>query len=546
MRARLGLLAVTLLAALSLGAIPPAFAQGQIVIVNLDGPNEGFNDTTPAAPVGGNPGTTRGQQRLNVFERAANIWEGVLMPKSDIHVTAAFNPLGANVLGSAGTTFIFRNFPGAELSNTWYHSAIADHLAGQDLNPGFADINAQFSSNFAFYLGFDNNEGALVDLLPVVLHELGHGLGFANFVNELTGTLALGFPDIYSQYTLDTVTNRIWNGMTDAERAASAVNVRKVSWSGLHVNAAVPQVLSPGEPSVVVVSPAALGAFPLGAASFGPPLTSPGVTGDVALGQDETGTVGDGCEPITSDVAGKVALIDRGTCTFVIKIKNAQNAGAVAVLIADNAAGSPPAGLGGTDPTITIPSGRITLADGNTIKASLGTGVRVTLGLDLSILAGTDRQKGLMMVAALNPVAPGSSISHYEAVASRNQLMEPAINPDLTSSVQPPEDLTLPLMTDIGWFSDQDGVPDGADSCLGSDIRPTVVIDGCDSGVSNVVFADGCSISDQVSACAQGQANHGGFVSCVAALGNRLKKSGTISGSDKGSIQSCAARSSLP
>ena len=255
MRARISLLAVALFAVLSLGATPSALAQGQIVIVNVDGANEGFNDPAPAAPVGGNPGTTLGQQRLNVFERAADIWEGVLKPKNDVYVTAAFNPLAPNVLGSAGTTFIFRNFPGAELPNTWYHSAIADQLAGQELNPGFADINAQFSSNFVFYLGYDNNEGALVDLLPVVLHELGHGLGFANFVNETTGTLALGFPDVYSEYTLDTVTNKIWNQMSDTERAASAINVRKVSWNGLHVNENVPHVLSPGEPSVVVVSP---------------------------------------------------------------------------------------------------------------------------------------------------------------------------------------------------------------------------------------------------------------------------------------------------
>ena len=398
-----------------------------------------------------------------------------------------------------------------------------------------------------FYLGYDNNEGALVDLLPVVLHELGHGLGFANFVTETTGTLFLGFPDVYSEYTLDTVTNKIWNQMTNAERAASAINVRKVSWSGLHVNAAVPGVLSPGEPSVVVVSPAALGAFPVGAASFGPPLASPGLTGDVALGLERSR-----CHrrrlrtDHERDVSGKIALIDRGTCTFVIKVKNAQNAGAIAVLIADNVAGSPPAGLGGTDPTITIPSGRITLADGNVVKANLGTGVRVNIGLDLSILAGTDRQKGLMMVAALDPVALGSSISHYEAVASRNQLMEPAINPDLTSSVQPPEDLTLPLMTDIGWFSDQDGVPDGRDQCLGSDPRESIVIDGCDSGVPNTVFSNGCRITDSIEDCAAGARNHGGFVSCVSALTNTLKSSGLISGRQKGAIQSCAASSRLP
>mgnify|MGYP003499200830 CR=1 FL=1 len=51
------------------------------------------------------------------------------------------------------------------------------------------------------------------------------------------------------------------------------------------------------------------------------------------------GTTGDGCEPITSNVVGKVALMDRGNCGFAIKAKNAQNAGASAVVIADNVAG---------------------------------------------------------------------------------------------------------------------------------------------------------------------------------------------------------------
>ena len=48
----------------------------------------------------------------------------------------------------------------------------------------------------------------LVDLLPVVLHELGHGLGFANFVNEATGRVRGDLRDIYSQYTLDVTTGQ--------------------------------------------------------------------------------------------------------------------------------------------------------------------------------------------------------------------------------------------------------------------------------------------------------------------------------------------------
>jgi hypothetical protein len=457
------------------------------------------------------------------------------------------------VLGSAGTTFIFSDFPGAEYAATWYHSALADKLAGGDLNPGFFDIQARFSTNFVFYLGFDNNEGLLVDLLPVVLHEMGHGLGFANFVNELDGTTPLGLGDVFSAYTLDVTTGKRWNDMTNAERAASAINVRHVSWDGLHVNEAVPSVLLPGEPRLVITSPGGLGQFALGTASFGAPIPAQGITGDIVVGLDPSDAAGlsttDGCSPLTNgaQITGKIALLDRGTCGFVVKVKNAQNAGAIAVLIADNVAGDPPPGLGGADPTITISSGRITLAAGNAIKAALNSGpVNGTLELDLSILAGTDRVRGLMMLAAFNPVVPGSSISHYEGVAFRNQLMEPAINTDLTSSVEPPLDLTLPQMTDVGWFSDHDGVPDGRDACLGSAQTATVVIQSCVSTAPNTVFSDGCRTSDKVEACAAGASGHGAFVNCVAKLGNALFNGGIITVAQKNSLQSCAGSSSLP
>ena len=55
-----------------------AHAAATIVIQNTNGAGVGFNDPTPAAPVGGNPGTTVGAQRLYVFQYAANIWGGIL------------------------------------------------------------------------------------------------------------------------------------------------------------------------------------------------------------------------------------------------------------------------------------------------------------------------------------------------------------------------------------------------------------------------------------------------------------------------------------
>src|SRR5262245_40644799 len=129
------------LAAAALAGASAAHAQGQIVIVNADGPNEGFNDPTPAAAVPGNPGLTVGAQRLFIFEYAAGIWESVLNPSVDILVNAQFNPLGAGVLGQAGATAAFMDFPGAEYPGMWYFASLAKPLAGADINPLMFDIN---------------------------------------------------------------------------------------------------------------------------------------------------------------------------------------------------------------------------------------------------------------------------------------------------------------------------------------------------------------------------------------------------------------------
>src|SRR5690349_17526085 len=126
----------TALALAALLAAPVAHA-ATITIVNNDGPTEGFNDPTPVAPVGGNAGTTIGQQRLIVFQTAANIW-GALLPSSvTILVNSTFDPLSctatSGTLGSTGTVGVAANFPGALAPNTWYHYAEANRLAGADL-----------------------------------------------------------------------------------------------------------------------------------------------------------------------------------------------------------------------------------------------------------------------------------------------------------------------------------------------------------------------------------------------------------------------------
>ncbi len=585
-----------LLSLLVLFAASPALADATIVVVNLDGPGEGFNDATPAAPVGGNPGTTLGQQRLNAFVHAADIWSQTLDSNVTIVVNAAFNPLAANVLGSAGATFIFEDFgsvppfPGEAFADTWYSSALADKRAGVELNPGFADINAQFSSNFNFYLGLDANHGAQNDLVAVLLHELGHGLGFQNFVTETTGANTGGLTDVYSQYTLDITNNTLWANMNDAQRAASAVRFGRVVWDGSTVNNAAPGVLAFGSPEVSVLSPAPIaGTYQFGTAAFGPPVGSPGVTAAVVEALDAVNVQGpattDACTPLTNAaaVAGKIALVERGTCTFATKAKTVQDAGAIAMLLYNNAAnaGGAPVGMA-NDPLVTgvlITSVSLTRPDGLAILGQLGGGVTARIRLDNSIRAGADAA-GRVRLYAPFPVALGSSLSHYDTVAFPNQLMEPAINGDLTHSLQPPQDLTLPLMRDIGWFpdadvdgiedgddncpntanpnqenydndaqgnacdadDDNDGVPDGNDVRPFSDIRPTVMIGTCNSGAPNTVaFPNGLTIQDRINDLLATNPNHGQLVSGVNVIIKEAEDLGLITKNQRKAIHQCAA-----
>jgi PA domain len=582
---------IGLLATAGLIVLSTAPARAADIILNIvDPPNLGFNDPTPVNPVGGNAGTTLGEQRRIVFQTAASIWEAALAPEVDIVIQSSFSPLACTattgVLGSAGPIQIFANFPNSEWPNSWYASALANHLAGADLTPGGPDpgllvppfnddiiarfngdigVRADCLTGFSWYNGLDNAEAPnQFDLLSVVLHEFAHGLGFARFIDKAKpGDTILGLSDVYRSYTYDNEFGLFWNQMRKQQRTASGVNDPNVVWRGPNVAAQVPTQLS-GLPVVRINAPAGIaGDITAQTASYGLPLDPPpGDTGDVVLFNDGVGPdLNDACDDFDPNVAGKIALINRGTCTFAFKSAVAQLSGAVGVVIVNNApTGLPP--MGGADlipPTIS--SVGITQADGNLIKANL-PGVNATLVADPALgFAGAD-PAGFPKLYAPAAFAPGSSISHWDTTLNPNKLMEPFLNPDLQSASD--LDLTPFLMRDIGWS--------GGPHCpIGADDRAFVEVGDCATGIANtkgpygfsvgiprtipelraapltsfaggnaegIDVMGGCYVQDMVNAC-ETQGSPGGVSSCLGQVSQYLQKIGAISASEGKAILAC-------
>ena len=472
-------IAAAFVLALAASASPNAFGAATILIKNVDPAGKGFNDPTPVAPVGNNTGTTLGQQRLNAFQFAANLWGATLDSSVPITIQANWSALSCSstsgILGQTGTgpNGLQANFQNAPQSNTWYAVALANALSGTDLNGSAPEISATFNSSVGsagcldsggqtnFYLGLDNNHGNDIDLVSVLLHEFTHGFGFLTFTNGSTGAQATGsngsgpFPTIYDYFLTDGATGKTWVQMTNAERSASAISSNLV-WNGANVDGDLHGVL--GTPRVRVNAPAGIaGNYAVGTADFGPPVSSASTTANVVLAQDPSDASGasttDGCSALTnaSAVSGNIALIDRGTCTFVTKVKNAQNAGAVGVIIANVTSSSPPViEMGGGDSTINIPSLMVSGTDAATLKGQLGAGENATLLLDNSAPMGVDSQARALMFAPAT-FSGGSSVSHWDTSLFPNQIMEPNISGDLVHSVAAPADLTGSQLRDIGW-----------------------------------------------------------------------------------------------
>ena len=236
--------------AAALSAICSSGFAATFTFVNQDAAGEGLSDTAAFTPAGGNNATTLGQARMNVLQEAGRVWGQQLSSSVPIVVEAKFDPLTCTAttgtLGSAGARVGFASFPGAPLPNVFYPAALADALSGTNLNSE-NDIAATFSSTVdgsaaclngrTFYLGLNHQPGNNIDLLTVVLHELGHGLGFES-VTQADGTsfLTSGRFAVFDQFLYSESVNKFFPNMTAPERQAAEISNGSLVWNGAAVN----------------------------------------------------------------------------------------------------------------------------------------------------------------------------------------------------------------------------------------------------------------------------------------------------------------------
>jgi hypothetical protein len=231
----------------------------------------------------------------------------------------------------------------------------------------------------------------------------------------------------------------------------SSTNTSNLVWNGPNVTAKAPQVLERATVLTVSGPQPVAKSYDIGTASFGPPVNRSAISGGLVPARDAGNTEGpsnlDGCTPYenASEVAGKIALVDRGTCTFVQKALTAQAAGAIGLVVVDNRKDTclPPS-MSGSNDEVRIPVLSLTQDEGTALRNA--GGVSAMLRVDPSRMAGASPE-GYVRLYAPCEYNPGSSIYHWDTPSTPNLLMEPFISGDLIDTV----DLTVEQMKDLGW-----------------------------------------------------------------------------------------------
>lgn len=454
-------------------AVNATAGTGKFIVLNSDKPGTGFNDPTPVAPVGGNEGTTLGAQRMNVFAEAARRWQYSLDTNVDVKISAQFSPIPGGcsdsgiTLGYASPTYWDHSKPGTPRANVWYPAALLNKFAGVDLEPARNDIDIRFNADIDtatclptgnWYYGLDGEHGNDVDLFVVVLHEIAHGLGLSGAAGG--SEFSQNRPSAFNTQMLDLLAGLTWEQMSPEQRRVSSTNTGNVVWTGENVRERAPSMLAPLTTLNVTQPASAAREYDLGFASFGGAASNSTLAGRIVQGRDSVTSDGstelDGCTALSNagEIAGNIALLNRGNCSYVIKARNAQNAGALGLIISNVASPSRnetclPMSMASVeeDDDITIPIVSVATRDGDALKAQLASAtVSANLRVDPSQRLGASKEGYVRLYIPCN-FEGGSSVYHWDIMASPNLLMEPDINTDLLHGL----DLTLYQLLDIGW-----------------------------------------------------------------------------------------------
>lgn len=546
----------TLLAtAVALACLPQgASAQSLITLVGRDAAGVGLNDPTPVAPIGGNPGRTLGQQRTIAYQYAMDLWGALLTSTPEIRVRASFASLtcqeGRTVLGQAGSIYTARDFDNAPFPGLQYPGALANAIAGVDLRPGDDEINTAFNADLAtprcgsgreWYYGLQGNPpvNAGPNFLNVIMHEIAHGLGMSGGTSTI-GTLVS--PNVYSRLAYSKQADSTINGLFgQTARFQAAIGTPwDIVWTGPRVNAAARLI---ADPRRTLAYESAEGRVDLvfSPASFGRIVEDTFPAGEVVLLDDVVAdgapatTLGCGAVANAAELRGNIALVDRGGCEFGVKALAAQQAGAIAVIIADNVAGPRPiaAGGGAVGDQVTVPVLSITRGDAARIRAANGLS-RVN-GLEVSdtLLHGMDDQFRTYLYSATDwQNALGSVLSHWDTDFSPNALMEPSETATLRSDTF--VDIALDMYEDIGWPVNRNG---------------TASLGDCDTGIPVVRdggFIPGANLIAQQRLCrVEAGTSRAKYQQCMNTHALWLRDQGLISNGEVASVRQCVARQPL-
>lgn len=249
-----------------------------------------------------------------------------------------------------------------------------------------------------------NDDGDMSDRLDVVNMSLGTSYGIATPVDrkQVENLTKLGTLVVVAAGNDGDVFFAAGAPSTYTEAVSIAATTDSISFLGM-------QVLTPS--SIQGDVPCAEGFF-----------TKPLAQSGAVTGQLVATVPADACASLTNaaQLQGKIALINRGKCTFVSKIQKAEQAGAIAAVMVDNADADVPFAMGGDGSSAGIPGVMITKAEGAKILAKLGQGVTVLLdpAHEYSIGIGADHMASFSSRGPratdwlLKPdvAAPGSSI----------------------------------------------------------------------------------------------------------------------------------------